>query len=75
MKRRANFGIWPFFENKQFGRVLAIDGRIQLTERDEFVYHEMMAHVPILAHGAAKSVLIIGGGDGGSLREVLRHEG
>lgn len=61
------------FENPFFGRVLALDGIVQTTERDEFFYHEMLAHVPMLAHGAAREVLIIGGGDGGLLREVLRH--
>ena len=61
-------------ENGRFGRILTLDGVIQTTEGDEFVYHEMMAHVPILAHGAAKKVLIIGGGDGGMAREVLRHK-
>lgn len=63
------------FNNSQFGRIMALDGVIQTTERDEFVYHEMMAHVPMFAHGNAKKVLIIGGGDGGMLREVLRHPG
>ena len=61
------------FESVDFGRVMALDGVIQTTERDEFVYHEMLAHVPLFAHRAAKDVLIIGGGDGGLLREVLRH--
>ena len=61
------------FENRMHGRVMALDGIIQTTTNDEFIYHEMMAHVPILAHGAAERVLIIGGGDGASLREVLRH--
>jgi spermidine synthase len=61
------------FQNALFGRVMALDGVIQTTEADEFVYHEMLTHVPILAHGNAKSVLIIGGGDGGILREVSRH--
>ena len=61
------------FENQKFGRMLALDSVIQTTERDEFVYHEMMAHVPLFAHGSAKRVLIIGGGDGGVLREVLKH--
>ena len=61
------------FENAEFGRVLALDDVIQVTERDEFIYHEMMAHVPLLAHGEARRVLIIGGGDGGMLREVLKH--
>lgn len=63
------------FNNSQFGRIMALDGVIQTTERDEFIYHEMMAHVPMFAHGNAKRVLIIGGGDGGMLREVLRHPG
>jgi spermidine synthase len=61
------------FENARFGRVLTLDGIVQTTEGDEWIYHEMMAHVPILAHGAARRVLIIGGGDGGLAREVLRH--
>ena len=52
------------FENAAFGRVMALDGVVQTTERDEFIYHEMMTHVPLLAHGHAKHVLIIGGGDG-----------
>ena len=61
------------FENTRYGRVLTLDGVVQLTEADEFIYHEMLAHVPVLAHGAARRVLIIGGGDGGMAREVLRH--
>jgi spermidine synthase len=61
------------FENPLFGRVLALDGIVQLTEADEFIYHEMLAHVPLFTHGHAESVLIIGGGDGGVAREVLRH--
>ena len=62
------------FENPRFGRVLALDGIVQTTEGDEFAYHEMLAHVPILAHGRAKRVAIIGGGDGGALEEVLKHD-
>ncbi|MEC7760444.1 MAG: polyamine aminopropyltransferase [Pseudomonadota bacterium] len=62
------------FENGTFGRVLTLDGVVQVTEGDNFIYHEMMAHVPIIAHGAAKRVLIIGGGDGGMAREVLKHD-
>jgi spermidine synthase len=62
------------FENQQFGRVMALDGVIQTTTRDEFIYHEMLVHVPVIAHGKVKRVLIIGGGDGGILREVLKHK-
>lgn len=62
------------FENSIFGRVMMLDGVVQTTERDEFVYHEMFAHVPLSAHKAPKRVLIVGGGDGGLLREVCRHQ-
>jgi len=61
------------FQNGTFGRVLTLDNVVQTTEGDNFIYHEMMTHVPILAHGSAKRVLIIGGGDGGMAREVLKH--
>jgi spermidine synthase len=63
------------FENSLYGRVLALNDIIQTTERDEFIYHEMLTHPPILAHGAVRKVLIIGGGDGGMLEEVLKHRG
>jgi spermidine synthase len=61
------------FDNPGFGRVLALDDVFQTSTRDEFVYHEMLAHVPMLSHGNVKSVLIIGGADGGMLEEVLKH--
>jgi spermidine synthase len=61
------------FENSVFGRVMTLDDVVQTTEGDEFIYHEMLTHVPILAHGAAHEVLIIGGGDGGMLEEALKH--
>lgn len=61
------------FENGRLGRVMTLDGVVQTTEADEFIYHESLAHTPILAHGTVRSVLIIGGGDGGMLREVLKH--
>jgi spermidine synthase len=61
------------FENPEFGRVMMLDGVIQLASKDEFVYHEMMSHVPLFAHGRAKNSLIVGGGDGGVLREALKH--
>ncbi|NGX34058.1 MAG: Polyamine aminopropyltransferase [Candidatus Anoxychlamydiales bacterium] len=62
------------FENSIFGKVLALDNVLQTTENDEFIYHEMLTHVPILSHGNVKKVLIIGGADGGILREVLLHK-
>ena len=60
-------------QTPEYGNVMVLDGAIQVTERDEFCYHEMMAHVALCAHPDPKRVLIVGGGDGGSLREVLRH--
>ncbi|MEP4379558.1 MAG: polyamine aminopropyltransferase [Alphaproteobacteria bacterium] len=61
------------YETAQWGRVMALDGIMQVCERDEFIYHEMLTHVPILAHGNAREICIVGGGDGGILREALRH--
>ncbi|MBW4983375.1 polyamine aminopropyltransferase [Mameliella sp. CS4] len=61
------------FQNGTFGRMLTLDDVVQTTEGDNFIYHEMLTHVPILAHGAAKRVCIVGGGDGGMAREVLKH--
>lgn len=63
------------FETPGFGRVLTLDGAIQVTTGDEFIYHEMLAHVPLYAHGAVKDVCVVGGGDGGMLREILKHKG
>jgi len=62
------------FEHPFFGKMLMLDGATQVTTTDEFVYHEMMSHVPILAHGHAEEVLIVGGGDCGVAEEVLKHK-
>ncbi|MBN9562557.1 MAG: polyamine aminopropyltransferase [Alphaproteobacteria bacterium] len=70
---RSAFQDIAIFDTASHGRVMVLDGVIQITERDEFVYQEMLTHVPLLAHGAAANVLIIGAGDGGVLRRVLRH--
>jgi spermidine synthase len=61
------------FQNGTFGRILTLDDVVQTTEGDNFIYHEMLTHVPILAHGSAKRVLIVGGGDGGMARAALDH--
>jgi spermidine synthase len=71
---KSDFQDIMLFESTSHGRVMVLDGVIQITERDEFVYQEMLTHVPLLAHGAAKRVLIIGAGDGGVLRRVLQHQ-
>lgn len=70
---RSKFQDILIFESPSHGRVMVLDGIIQITERDEFVYQEMLAHVPILAHVDPQNVLIIGAGDGGVLRRVLMH--
>jgi len=62
------------FKSKSYGNVLVLDGVIQATERDEFAYQEMIVHLPMFSHPNPKKVLIIGGGDGGALREVLKHK-
>ncbi|MFV0431007.1 MAG: polyamine aminopropyltransferase [Alphaproteobacteria bacterium] len=62
------------FHNEKFGRILALDGVIQTTQADEACYHEMMVHVPMLSFGNAKNILVIGGGDGGIIREVLKYD-
>jgi len=62
------------FENPILGKVLGSDGISQTSEAEENIYHEMMAHVPMFAHGKVKSVLIVGGGDGGILRCILEHQ-
>ncbi|MGY8961914.1 MAG: polyamine aminopropyltransferase, partial [Alphaproteobacteria bacterium] len=74
VRRRGAHHDILLFENKLFGRVLTLDGVVQTTERDEFIFHEMLVHVPLLAHPAPRRVLIIGGGDGGALEEVLKHD-
>ena len=72
---KSDFQDIVIFESFTHGRVMVLDGVIQITEGDEFVYQEMLTHVPLLAHGAAENVLIIGAGDGGVLRRVLMHKG
>ncbi|MEJ5374946.1 MAG: polyamine aminopropyltransferase [bacterium] len=74
VRTRSPFQEILVMENPVYGRMLFLDGLVMTTERDEFVYHEMLAHVPLVVHGDPKRVLIVGGGDGGLLREVLRHK-
>ena len=62
------------FENAFFGKMLMLDGAVQITARDEYVYQEMMSHVPLFAHGRARNVLIVGGGDCAIAEEVLKHK-
>jgi len=72
---RSSFQKIEVVESLDFGRMLVLDGVINLTERDEFVYHEMLVHVPLFSHPDPSEILIVGGGDGGTAREVIKHEG
>jgi len=72
-KGRSRYQKIELIQNASFGRVLLLDGLVQTTDKDEFFYHEMLVHPALALHPAPRNVLIIGGGDGGALREVLRH--
>ena len=61
------------FESKEFGRFLTLDGYMMLTEKDEFIYHDMITHVPMAVHPNPRNVLVIGAGDGGVIRELTRY--
>ena len=71
--QRSPFQHIQVFDPIDFGRMLVLDGKVQCSERDEFTYHEMLAHVPLLTHPNPQKVLVVGGGDGGTVREVLKH--
>ena len=72
--RKTEFQTIDVFDTDEYGRVLTLDNLIMLTERDEFAYHEMLVHVPMLIHLEPRKVLVVGGGDGGVLREVIKHQ-
>jgi spermidine synthase len=69
----SEFQTLDIIDTFEFGRMFLLDGVVMLTERDEFVYHEMLAHVPLNTHSSPEKVLVVGGGDGGTVREVLKH--
>ena len=71
---RSRFQKVEVLQTVGFGRMLLLDGAVMLTERDEFIYHEMLVHPALFAHPAPERVLIVGGGDGGSVRETIKHE-
>ncbi|HUS51133.1 MAG TPA: polyamine aminopropyltransferase [Candidatus Paceibacterota bacterium] len=73
-KIKSEFQEIEVVESESFGKILLIDGVIMVTESDEFCYHEMITHVPLCVHLKAQKVLVIGGGDGGTVREILKHD-
>ena len=70
---QSDFQRIDVFESPEFGRILVLDGYLMLTEKDEFIYHEMIVHTPLAVHPHVKSVLVIGAGDGGAVRELTRY--
>ncbi|PYZ96130.1 spermidine synthase [Alteribacter lacisalsi] len=72
---QTDFQKLDMVETAEFGNMLLLDGMVMTTEKDEFVYHEMVAHVPLFTHPDPKNVLVVGGGDGGVIREILKHPG
>lgn len=70
---KSEFQRIDVFESPEFGRFLTLDGYMMLTEKDEFIYHEMITHVPMAVHPNVKKVLVIGAGDGGVIRELVRY--
>ena len=71
---RSEFQRIDVFESDEFGRFLTLDGYMMLTEKDEFIYHEMITHVPMAVHPNVRDVLVIGAGDGGVIRELARYD-
>lgn len=71
---QSDFQRIDIFLSTEFGRFLTLDGYMMLTEKDEFIYHEMMVHVPMAVHPTVRRVLVIGGGDGGTARELIRYQ-
>lgn len=70
---RTEYQDMSLIETEQFGRMLVLDGTVQTTIEDEFVYHEMISHIPLFTHKNPKKALVIGGGDGGAIREIIKH--
>lgn len=71
---KSDFQTVDVFSSRAFGNVLTLDGLMMVTERDEFFYHEMITHIPMLTHHNPENILIVGGGDGGTVRELLKHD-
>jgi len=74
VRRKSPYQLIEIFDTVEYGKLLTLDGLVMITDRDEHVYHEMMTHVPLLMHPNPKKVLVVGGGDGGCLREIIKHD-
>lgn len=74
VSKQSEFQRIDIFESREFGRILTLDGYLMVTEKDEFIYHDMITHVPMATNPDIKKVLVIGAGDGGTVRELLRYD-
>ena len=74
VEQQTSFQKITIYNTDFFGKLLTLDDMVMLSEKDEFVYHEMIVHMPLCAHPNPQKVLVVGGGDGGSIREVLKHD-
>lgn len=72
-RKQSPYQFIEIFDTFEFGRLLTLDGLVMITDRDEHVYHEMMTHMPLMTHPNPRRVLVVGGGDGGCLREIVKH--
>lgn len=73
LNKKTPFQELTIVQSETLGNILLLDGIVQTTEKDEYVYHEMITHIPLFTHPNPKKVLVVGGGDGGTIREVLKH--
>ncbi len=73
-RARSPYQQIEILDTYEWGRLLVLDGAVMLTERDEFAYHEMLVHVPLCIHPRPRKALVVGGGDGGAVRELLKHK-
>lgn len=74
VSQQSEFQRIDVFESKEFGRILTLDGYLMVTEKDEYIYHEMITHIPMATNPDIKNVLVIGAGDGGTVRELTRYD-
>lgn len=73
VRRKTEYQDLAILDTYDFGRMLVLDGIVQTSIKDEYVYHEMITHIPLNSHPNPKKVLVVGGGDGGAIREILKH--
>lgn len=74
VRKKTQFQDLAIVDTEVLGRMLVLDGIVQTTIKDEFVYHEMITHIPLFTHQSPRKVLVVGGGDGGAIREILKHQ-